>query len=580
MTYTFKLSRRLAAMRFGAVLLPVLAACAGGDPTGISPSTPTDNPEATTAAPSTDMASIPFTSVTAVRKTGTSATLSWQVNLAGVTKFEVQKAVKATTPVWGTYNYPAGSITSEAVALAQVTASYCFRIRASQPTASSWSESVCVGAAAGSSATASSMVSISMTPDTVSLNSGATQQFSAAGNMSDGTTTAVIPTYGAAGGTISATGLYTAGSTAGSYSVIATVDGKADTSVVTIAGSATLGSVVMTPASVSLNAGATQEFSVSGKMSDGSTVSVSPTYSATGGTISATGVYTAGTTAGGFRVIATAQGKADTSAITISSSSSSSSLWWSADFESGAFPKGTSIIQCVPGRVNVYDNGRKPAGAPTARGGSHFVGLTVLDTDVEPCTPTPNPRANARKDNIFRPGTEIWEAYSIYIPNGFPSIPWFFMVQEDYGAPYNSTPPNAMWLQNWDGSGNRWYLGGDYDPATKSIKHVWDGPKVTTGIWHDFMVHKRFATDKSGWVELWFDGQQVRFNNGQTRLTNQQTMLTGATAAGFQLMHYRHANMFPVSKYPNGLTIYFDEARVGTSRSDVELSSSLLAALP
>jgi hypothetical protein len=45
-------------------------------------------------------------------------------------------------------------------------------------------------------------------------------------------------------------------------------------------------------------------------------------------------------------------------------------------------------------------------------------------------------------------------------------------------------------------------------------------------------------------------------------------------------MQYRKAGMFPVSQYPNGLTIYFDELRVGSSRSSVELTSSLLASVP
>ena len=54
-------------------------------------------------------------------------------------------------------------------------------------------------------------------------------------------------------------------------------------------------------------------------MSDGSATSVSVTWSATGGTITTGGLYTAGATAGTFRVIAVRQGDtlADTSAVTI-----------------------------------------------------------------------------------------------------------------------------------------------------------------------------------------------------------------------------------------------------------------------
>jgi hypothetical protein len=35
-------------------------------------------------------------------------------------------------------------------------------------------------------------------------------------------------------------------------------------------------------------------------------------------------------------------------------------------------------------------------------------------------------------------------------------------------------------------------------------------------------------------------------------------------------MQYRAAGMFPVERYPAGLTIYFDEARVGSTREIVE----------
>ena len=308
-------------------------------------------------------------------------------------------------------------------------------------------------------------------------------------------------------------------------------------------------------------------------MSDGTNSSNIPVaYSATGGSISVTGYYTAGSTGGSYRVIATAQGgKADTSTVSVSGSTATASVRFVADFETGAWPSNTIFEQCVPGRIKVYSNSSKPSSAP----GSYFVGYTVLDTDVEPCTPTGNPRASGYKQR-FRSGDEIWEGFSVYVPNGFFSVPHFLMFQEDYGAPFNSPPPNGIWLQNFDGTGNKFFITGNYDAATKTNVRVWSA-KIVTGAWHEFIVHKRFATDKSGWLEVWFDGQQVTFSNGSTRLTGQQTMLSGATSANFSMMQYRSANMFPVRQYPNGLTIYFDEARVGSTRDVVELSSPLLA---
>ena len=78
-------------------------------------------------------------------------------------------------------------------------------------------------------------------PSTISLQSGQTQQFTAAGRMSDGSTAPVSVSYVATGGTISSSGLYTAGNIGGSYHVNAQVQGAslADTSSVTVITSST-----------------------------------------------------------------------------------------------------------------------------------------------------------------------------------------------------------------------------------------------------------------------------------------------------------------------------------------------------
>ena len=160
---------------------------------------------------------------------------------------------------------------------------------------------------------APTLTGVELTPASVSLTTGATQQFTTVGRMSDGSTSAVSVTYSETGGSITAGGLYTAGSTAGTFRVIAVRQGdtKADTSSVTITVPApTLAAVEVTPASASLAAGETQQFTALGRMSDGSATSVAVTWSETGGTISGTGLYTAGATGGSFRVIAVQQGEA------------------------------------------------------------------------------------------------------------------------------------------------------------------------------------------------------------------------------------------------------------------------------
>ena len=166
--------------------------------------------------------------------------------------------------------------------------------------------------------------SLVLAPQAVVLALGGMQQFSASGQWSDGTYGPVGVLYEATGGSISSAGFYVAGNTPGTYRVIATQQGgtRADTSVVTISGSPTLTQVVLNPSAVSLVAGATQQFAVTGVWTDGSSTIPSVSYSATGGSVTEGGLYTAGATPGTYQVIASAAGglPADTAVITIGTS--------------------------------------------------------------------------------------------------------------------------------------------------------------------------------------------------------------------------------------------------------------------
>jgi hypothetical protein len=165
-----------------------------------------------------------------------------------------------------------------------------------------------------------------VTPAQASLVGGETVQFLATGLTKFGESATVNVTWTATGGTISGSGVYTGGSTPGTYRVIgATSYGLADTSTVVIAGTGggegAATSVVLVPESVALAAGGRATFAAYGRTSTGDSVSVNVTYAATGGTIATNGVYTAGTASGSYRVIASGNGVADTSEVTISPAS-------------------------------------------------------------------------------------------------------------------------------------------------------------------------------------------------------------------------------------------------------------------
>ncbi len=85
--------------------------------------------------------------------------------------------------------------------------------------------------------------------------------------------------------------------------------------------SPTLDAVVLMPNAATLQSGQMQQFAACGRVSDGDSVDVAVTFTATGGTITAGGLFAAGQTAGVYQVIATESGGtlADTAAVTITS---------------------------------------------------------------------------------------------------------------------------------------------------------------------------------------------------------------------------------------------------------------------
>ena len=101
-------------------------------------------------------------------------------------------------------------------------------------------------------------MSVTVTPPNVTLQAGQTQLYTA--TVTGSTNTAV--TWTATGGTVTSSGLYTAGSAAGNFSVIAKSSAdttKTSTATVTVQPAAV--SVTVTPPNVSLQAGQTQQFS-------------------------------------------------------------------------------------------------------------------------------------------------------------------------------------------------------------------------------------------------------------------------------------------------------------------------------
>jgi hypothetical protein len=144
-------------------------------------------------------------------------------------------------------------------------------------------------------------VSVTIAPGSANLQPGQTQQFTA--NVTGNTNTAV--TWTATGGTISTAGLFTAGTAAGSFIVKATsVADTTKSATASVSINAAI-SVNVWPLTAALQPGQTQQFTATVANAGNAAV----TWAATGGTISTTGLYTAGQTPGNF--VATATSVAD-----------------------------------------------------------------------------------------------------------------------------------------------------------------------------------------------------------------------------------------------------------------------------
>ena len=214
-------------------------------------------------------------------------------------------------------------------------------------------------------------VAISLSPATASLQTGTQQQFIA--SVSGTTNTGV--TWTASGGTVSAGGLYVAPSVAGTFTVTATSaadSSKSASAIITVSQPAQV-AISVSPSTVSLQSGAQQQFgaSVSG------TSNTAVTWSASGGTVSTSGLYVAPSTVGTYAVTAVSAADPTKSAsatvsvfapptisIAISPSTVAMPQRWQQQFV--VTVSGSSNTRCTVGCQTGHRNDRRRTGLYTA----------------------------------------------------------------------------------------------------------------------------------------------------------------------------------------------------------------------
>jgi hypothetical protein len=354
--------------------------------------------------------------------------------------------------------------------------------------------------------------------------------------------------------------VYTAGGTAGSFQVIATANGFADTSTVTVTAAApTLVAVELTPASASLQTGGSQQFSVVGRLSNGSTQSVSVTYTATGGTVSGGGLYTAGSTAGSYRVIAVQQGGslADTAAVTVTPAGSFNPPdIATVTFQGGDYSQlnGAGASQPFPGQWHLLD-------ATGGRNGSAAMRVPVS-------------------------GGSLYEPYGVsFSGRGNVYVRWYQRMSGASGGNIKLVRFHAPGGGNAGyvtGEGPEWGFDDGSNPANISTGLSWGGscagvsctcPNLANGAWHSIEIQYDKA---NGRARFWCDGQRVLLPPGPvdwsgspwaglqyvTATDGGPTWISGSNSGQLGSVTWYET----ISQSSGGATAYIDDIAVSSQR--------------
>lgn len=210
---------------------------------------------------------------------------------------------------------------------------------------------------------------------------------------------------------------------------------------------------------------------------------------------------------------------------------------WSGDFEQGNLAQ-WSAIDALPDRIETVHD--------PVRSGKWAARFEIRPGD----TVSHGQRAELSYRSGEFPGVETWWGWSVYFPAGFEPGRWTVFTQwhDDPAGQY--APP--VLFEVIDDS-ILFLVRGGVPPAEPA---VWNLGKVERGRWYDFVFHVRWASDSTGFVELWKDGKRV------VPKTNLPTIYLGKPNY-LKVGNYRYPGKRPG-------VLYVDEVKRGTTHKDVE----------
>jgi hypothetical protein len=225
-------------------------------------------------------------------------------------------------------------------------------------------------------------------------------------------------------------------------------------------------------------------------------------------------------------------------------------LIFASNFESGTIDEWQSQ-SCSPDRVTVYTSAEQPTW-PRPPEGSRAVRLIAYNDDVEPCTPTENPRAQIVSPDLLEDGMDVWQGFSVAFPEDYPSIEEN-VIQQDHGPPYSGSPPVAVETEGED-------LIVTVDGGEETI---WRTP-IEPNRWYRIVLHKVISPqDDGGIVELWVDGVRQTFTDGSQTYETFTAEQDGDGPMSFYLANYRGRDT------AEEVSVFFDDVRIGRTLMSV-----------
>jgi uncharacterized cupredoxin-like copper-binding protein len=155
---------------------------------------------------------------------------------------------------------------------------------------------------------------LTVSPKTPSITTDQTQQFTASVEDKYGNKLNATATWSSSGGSISQTGLFTP-STVGTFTITGSSGSVSDTATITVT-AGILSKMTIEPSFKTITADETAQFTAKGTDAKGNSVPVSPAWSATGGSVSGTGLYTP-SSLGTFTITASQNGVSATAQVTV-----------------------------------------------------------------------------------------------------------------------------------------------------------------------------------------------------------------------------------------------------------------------